>query len=583
MKKIIYSVLAVMGLSLTSCTNLDLMPPADASVETWFKSEEEFDMACKDFYREALWYLETRQNIGTTDRWTEDWMQRETGYDWMLGTLDGKTSWIGTSWLNTYKAITRTNAVIASANRMRGVMGDAVLDRFEGEARMFRAVYYSYLIFHWGDVPYYEEYQTIESAYQLGRIDKKEILKKIYADFDKAIELLPEDYPSKTVRVNKAVAQAFKARTALWMLDYPVVKEAAKACIDSKKFALDSDYARIFLSTTTSSPEWIFCFPRSVELGNTNNFKSFLPRTGHLGDKKGSAVAGPSMEALLAYTCTDGLMVDKSPLYDPQKPWLNRDPRCAMTLVLPESVFFGVEFDPSKEKVMDYDNNKSVTNNDSRIKQQYAQYSGVMLRKGVDESWWDNGFDCAMPNVVMRYADVLLMYAEAKIELGECDDEARSCLNQVRARAYGCKESEKDKYPAITATSKEDLRFAYSVERHMELMWENRHWFDLMRWRCADILDHRPTIGFPTGTPMKDAVARGDYFFPKGSKPVIDPERGLVASMQPIIDAATEHNGGKPYYVHPIMMFPDQERHDYLFPLPTEDVLLVFGQNNPGY
>lgn len=581
MKKIIYSVLAVMGLSLTSCADLDLNPPTEASVETWFKSEDEFDMACKDFYREAMWHLETRQNIGTTDRWTEDWMQRETGYDWMQGTLDGKTGWIGTAWLNTYKAITRANAVIASVARQRGTMGDAVLNRFEGEARMFRAIYYSYLIFHWGDVPYYEEYQTIESAYKLGRVDKKEILQKIYADFDKAIELLPDENPSPTVRACKATAMAFKCRTASWMLDYPTAKKAAEDCINSKKYALDSDYSRIFLPSTTSSPEWIFCFPRSVELGNTNSFKSFLPRTGHFDNVKGTAVAGPSMEALLAYTCTDGLMVDESPLYNAQKPWLNRDPRCAMTLVLPETNFFGVEFDPSKKKVMDYTTGKEVTNNDTRMVQQYAQYSGIMLRKGVDESWWANGMNCAMPNVVMRYADVLLMYAEAKIELGECDQDACDKLNQVRARAYGCKASETDKYPAIKVADQKTMRKAYRVERHMELMWENRHWFDLMRWRLAHILNNRPTIGFPLKKVMEDAVKRGDYFFPKGSKPKID-ENGLI-DMTPIIEMARQHNGGEAYYVHPVLMNPQQEKHDYLFPLPTEDVTLVFGVNNPGY
>lgn len=97
------------------------------------------------------------------------------------------------------------------------------------------------------------------------------------------------------------------------------------------------------------------------------------------------------------------------------------------------------------------------------------------------------------------------------------------------------------------------------MERRMELMWENRRWFDLMRWRCADILEHRPSIGFPYGDLMRQAVKRGDYFFPKGSKPEIDPKRGLVASMQPIIDAAKEHNGGTDYYVHPIMMNPDYD------------------------
>lgn len=578
MKKIIYSALAVMSLSLVSCVNLDLNPPAEASAETWFKSEDDFDMACKDFYREALWYLETRQNIGTTDRWTEDWMQRETGYDWMLGILDGKTSWIGTAWLNTYKAITRTNLVIGSAALQRGHMSDEILNRFEGEGHLFRAIYYSYLIFHWGDVPYYEEYQTIESAYKLGRVDKNEILKKIYADFDKAIELLPTRNNSKTVRACKATAYAFKARTACWMMDYPTAKAAAKGCMDEGVYSLDSDYSRLFLPSTTSSPEWIFVFPRSVELGKTVNFKSFLPRT-QIGTRaKGTAVAGPSMEALLAYTCTDGLMADESPLFDPQKPWLNRDPRCAKSLVLPESEFFGLEFDPSKEKVMDYESNKSVTNNDSRIKQQYAQYSGIMLRKGVDESWWENGYECAMPCVVMRYADVLLMYAEAKIEMGECDDEARGILNEIRARAYNGSGID---YPKITETDQAKLRKIYRVERHMELMWENRHWFDLVRWRLCHILNNRVSIGFPMGNMMKQAVERGDYFFPKGSKPKID-ENGLV-DMTPIIEAATAHNGGVPYYVHPIMMKFDPDGHQYLFPLPSEDVMLVFKENNPGY
>lgn len=580
MKKIIYSVLAVMGLSLTSCTNLDLMPPADAAVETWFTNEDQFDMACKDFYREALLYLETRQNIGTTDRWTEDWMQRETGYDWMLGSLDGKTGWITTAWLNTYKAITRCNAVIASAQKQRGSMSDAVLDKFEGEARMFRAIYYSYLIFHWGDVPYYEEYQTIESAYKLGRVPKAEILEKIYAEYDKAISLLPETNTSKTVRACKAMAYAWKCRTASWMLDYDKALEAAEKCIATGKYKLDSDYSRLFLPSTTSSSEWIFVFPRSVELERTENFKSFLPRVAHFG-AAGTAVAGPSMEALLAYTCTDGKMVDESPLYDPQKPWLNRDPRCAMTIVLPESNYFGVEFDPSKKKVMDYTTGKEVTNNDTRLVQQYAQYSGVMLRKGVDESWWANGFACAMPCVVLRYADVLLMYAEACIELNKNVNDAVDKLNMVRARAYGVNPSETSKYPAIQVADQKTLRKEYRVERHMELMWENRHWFDLVRWRLCHILNNRPSIGFPLKTVMENAIKRGDYFFPKGSKPKID-ENGLI-DMTPIIEAATAANGGQPYYVHPITMKFNPDNHQYLFPLPTEDVMLVFGDQNPGY
>ncbi len=583
MKKIIYSLLAAVSVSFTSCVNLDLMPPADPAQETWYQNEEQFDMACKDLYRGAIWYWEANR-LGHTDRFTDDWMHRDHAYEWIIGQIDGKTGYVKTMWTNTYKGITRANDIINNCELRRGVINESLINRFQGEAYMFRACFYSYLIFLYGDVPYYTEKQSIESAYQLGRVDKWEILEKIYEDFDKAYNLLPESSEGNRVRVFKATAMAFKARTAMWMGDYKTAKEAAETVIGLKKYMLDSDFERIHLQSCTQSPEYIFMIPRSIELGNTDIAPaSFLPRNkaaGYTTGKVGTATAQPSFEAFLSFLCTDGKTVAESPLYNPTKPWENRDPRCGMTIVLPGSTHLNVEYDPGKEKVKDYSQGGvEIKNNDSRIVNVNAAWNGLLLRKGVNDRWYFDSSAVDPPCIVYRYADLLLMYAEAKIELGECDDSVRDAINQVRARAYKCGVGEITKYPSVTETDQAKLRTIVRMERRMELMWENRRWFDLIRWRIFHKINGTKRYGFTNkAATMKKMIANGDYFFPKGSKPGID-EDGII-DMLPIIEAG---GGVGNYFIVGIENVFPEDGHQYLLPLPSDDVVNVFKYNNPGY
>src|SRR5690606_11862407 len=95
---------------------------------------------------------------------------------------------------------------------------------------------------------------------------------------------------------------------------------------DLEVYSLHPDYGEYFLSKTKNSPETIFALPRSFELGSSWKAKNFYTRTAG-----GSSVAQPSWEAFCAYTCTDGLPIDESPLFDPRNLFENRDPRCKMT------------------------------------------------------------------------------------------------------------------------------------------------------------------------------------------------------------------------------------------------------------
>src|SRR5690606_30808937 len=141
-----------------------------------------------------------------------------------------------------------------------------------------------------------------------------------------------------------------------WMLDYPVAKEAAEKCIQLKAYSLDPDYGKLFLASTNVSPEYIFVIPRSQALtGEAISPSALLPR--YVG---GTSTAQPSWELFCAYTCTDGLPIDKSPLYDPQNPFKNRDPRLAELVPQFGTPFLGYVYDPGATQILELATNKMI-------------------------------------------------------------------------------------------------------------------------------------------------------------------------------------------------------------------------------
>lgn len=122
----------------------------------------------------------------------------------------------------------------------------------------------------------------------------------------------------------------------------------------------------------------------------------------------------------------------------------------------------------------------------------------------------------------MRYADVLLMYAEAKIELNEIDDATLEAMNRVRARAYGVQYTETDQYPAIVTRSQSELRTILRTERRMEFAFERLRIYDLLRWRIAEkVLNYSDwTIKYNAGANvLKKVMTDGQWFIPT---PAID-------------------------------------------------------------
>jgi starch-binding outer membrane protein, SusD/RagB family len=489
-----------------------------------------------------------------------------------LGTVNSQWALSTDLWKNSYKAIARINRTLVALNseQTKAKIPQATLDVYIGEARFFRAQQYARLITHFGDVVYSDEVISLEDAYSIGRTDKKEVLQKIYEDFDAAAIALPLSYGTTAVqRVTRGAALALKARAAIYMGDYATAANAAKACIDLNKYSLLPDYSSVFLQSTKNSAEMIFglATSRELKIGNIWNTANIISR-----NAGGFAAYDPSWDLFFSYLCTDGLTVDKSPLYNPANPWENRDPRCRATIVEYGTEWLGYIYDPNPTAltVLKTSTNTMVKNNDTRAVAAFASFNGLIWKKGVDNTWV-NPASNNNDQIIIRYADVLLMYAEAMLELGQLDQAILDAtVNKVRARAYKVPVTATSNYPAITMATP-NLRTAIRTERRMELAHEALRYMDIVRWKLASKVLKRSIYGNLDPADLKTKVVdKGLWPFP--GIPTIDEDgtpdfkameaTGLITVLSPCA-------------------WDDRQ---YLWPIPTAELQINPNmKQNPGY
>lgn len=548
----------------SSCTDLNLNPLSEGSSETWYSNESEITMALNDLYREVFWPRDG-------DDWTDDWTQRDATTAITNGTLNGADGTINTWWTNSYKCIARANIILMNLEKSKDKFPQATLDKFAAEARFVRAAQYAMLISHYGDVVYFTGILELEESFTLGKTDQRVILPSIYADYDFAASKLPVSYSStQNMHATQGAALAMKARIALFYKDYAIARDAAKACMDLNAYELHADYSTLFLSKTKNPKELVFGLPRSVVLnvsiGDTKNWIS--RNAGGWG-----GVAAPSWELLCAYLCTDGLPIDESPLFNPRLPFKNRDPRCTASIVEFQIPWLGFMYQPHPDSlnVMNYKTGVKVKNNDTRSNAAFASFNALMWKKGIDEDWSDD-FKAENGIFLMRYADVLLMYAEAKIELNEIDQALLDAtINKVRARAYKVAVSDITRFPAVTTTDQTIARKALRIERRMEFAFENRRYEDIIRWKLAEKVLNRNIYGMLDVADLRTKVINpGLWFFPQ--IPEIDGDG--TAIFEPMYNAGLIKRLA-------VRSYTDKQ---YLWPIPNKEVLINPNlKQNDGY
>lgn len=553
-----------------SCTELDLNPPSEASSETWYSTEQEIQMAVNDLFRDYCW---PRDN----DNWTDDWTSRESVSPITGGTINSDWWVLENVWQNRYKAISRANTILQNLEENKAGLPQEIIDKYTGNALFVRAAQYANLTHKWGDVIYFTKTLDIEEAFKQSRTEEEEVLNSVYEDFDTAIELLPESYGSNENQLaTKGTALAYKARTALYNEDWAIARDAAKACMELGVYELHPDYGELFKSSTKNPKEIIFAIPNSGaydeyyshEDHGWNPPKTFVTRNAGAWNSR-----NPSWDLLHAYHCTDGLPIDESPLYNPRKPFENRDPRLSETIVPFGEPHLGYIYQPHPDstEVLNVNTGEYESNQDNRSVARYASYNGLAWNKGIDEDWADD-FQAQNDKILMRYADVLLMYAEAKIELDEIDQSVLNAINKVRARAYKVDYTETSQYPAVTTTNQNELRKQLRIERRMEFPVEGRRYMDIIRWGLAEKVLNKDIYGMLNVEALREKVVNeGLWFFPE--TPEID-EDG-VADLSPMYEAGL---------IRRLAIRNFDATRQYLWPIPTKEIEINDNlEQNPGY
>lgn len=553
----------MMWMILGQCSDLDLNPTSQSSSNNFFSNDVELEIAVNDLYKKFLFKIDN-------NFWTDDLWQRGQGTNEIsAGSVNSETGFVQLYWSDLYKGIARANVVLTEMVKVKDNITPSLYTRMEGETRFLRAYYYSILISHYGDVVFYIENPSLDDAYSLERTDENVIKEFIYSELDAASEALPESYTSSELkRATKSAALGIKARIALYMGDYVIARDAAKAVIDLGIHSLHSNYEVLFHKASANHSEIIFSIPNSEALGEL--FYMSVPDV-ITRNSGGFGAWIPTWSMVDIYECTDGLPIDESPLYDPHNPFENRDPRMKMSIVEFGSEWLGYIYQSHPDSLTVYSSKQGrrVSNLDNRKVAQFASYTGFVWKKGVEYESWGINRRAENDVLILRHADILLMYAEAKLELNEIDQSVLDAINQVRARAYGVLLTQVADYPAVTTTDQVELREILRRDRRVEFVLEGLRYMDLIRWRIAEKALNTKIPGLRN----PDDQDRNQWPFTDTVLPEIDNDG--VVKHDAILDAG---------FAQLRATYVFDKNRQYIWPIPANERLLNSNlTQNTGY
>ncbi len=362
-------------------------------------------------------------------------------------------------WKALYKGIYLANLAIKYLPDVS--MDETLKAKLKAEAMFLRALFYFNLVDVYGGVPLLTEVLDLNSD-QPARSTKSEVVDFIVAECTEAEKTLPASNDAPNVgRATKGAALTLKAKA--YMLDNKFA-EAAAACqqVMGMSYGLYNNYEAMFTTVAAeNNVEVIFdvqyAAPGLGE-GSVQDARFGPASTSSAGFNS----VFPTQQLVDSYEMKNGKSItEPTSGYDPANPYANRDPRLDYTIVRPGATWRGLPYA-----------NISIQGGS-------ATYLGYLFRKYILTV---TGFlvnDSPLNFIVFRYADVLLMYAEAKNEVSGPDATVYNAINQVRARPGV------NMPPVAAGKTQAEMRETIRNERKIELAFEGIYYSDIRRWGIA--------------------------------------------------------------------------------------------------
>lgn len=500
---------------LTSCNDeyLDLVPETEIAVDNFFNTEEDLSIYINGLYNFpgfGIYYDdEATDNAATTGN-------REIK---TIMTTDANSNTVTSGWNWSY--LRDVNLFLENSERAK--TSDEVKRHYQGIARFFRAQFYMDKVKRFSDVPWYENVLTTDSDDLYKASDPRAmVIENIFEDYKFAIENVRSNQP--TGAINKWVVLAYASRNALYEGTFrkyhnelnlqssaneflQLASAYSKQLMDSGNFSIystgkpNADYGTLFTSgNLTSNPEIIFS---NISVANLKN-------SGFSVTVFGNYEMSPSRDLVESYLMADAGFYSNQAGYQTHtfvEQFQKRDPRLSQTFAYPGWELVNVSNYSSGNGNYVQQLNKNFTG--------YHQIKGFVNSTNQDVV---NGLDIP----VMRYAEVLLNYAEAQAELGSITQSVLNIsVNKLRQRVnmpslqmgVSLDPQQAAKFPGVSNPLILEIR----RERRVELALEGRRLEDLNRWKAGKLMEKEPVgLYFPslgkydlTGDGVVDLVLLG--------------------------------------------------------------------------
>jgi hypothetical protein len=492
MKKIISIIIPlVVVILLPSCNDdfLDRQPETSIGKENFFNSEADLNLYINNLYNFTGWGIFI-SDLATDNAATTGNLEIKS---MMTGSPSSATIAGGWNW-NELRTIN-----FFLDNFKKADVSLETLNHFEGLARFFRARFYMDKVKRYSDAPFYDKVLETDDTEELTKPsdERSFVVDRIFEDYEFAVNNIFVDQPAGAV--NRAVAKAYMARHALHEGTFrkyhdelnlagtadtylQIARDQAKDIMDSGVYSIyntgnpDSDYASLFTAADLVSNSEIILPNISIE---------GIKNSGSSSTIWGDYEVAPSKDLLQSYLMADGSHYTNQPGYDTKlfvEEFENRDNRLYQTYAAPGFVL---------DRVDTY-----TTGNGIYIQRLSKNFSGYHQRKGMVNSP-DQVTVNEVDIPVLRYAETLLVYAEAKAELNELtQSDLDISINILRQRA-GMPEMtlnpvtesvQQARFPNVSSSNILEIR----RERRVELALEGFRFDDLMRWKAGKLLENEP-------------------------------------------------------------------------------------------
>jgi starch-binding outer membrane protein, SusD/RagB family len=484
--------LCLTGSIITGC-NKDFLQrePLDAITDVSFwKTEEQLKYAVNGCYAYLKGKSETLQDSYIDYERCADNIIYPPQSDYLLigsGSYDFTLGVVNNEWNLEYAAIRRCNHFLENYNKAVGIP-EANMKRYVAEVRFLRAHYYSFLTFFFGDVQLITKTLNIGDPEIMGsRTPRKDVVDFILTELEEASKDLPNSYPAADAgRITKGAALGWKAKVALFYERWAVAEAAAKAVMDLNVYQLYSN------GNTATSYQELFTY--KGKLANGTNKESILVRPYlanviHHNMSRESWVPDQvsrfsvTKSLVDAYLCSDGKPISTSPLYSEASYtdlFNNRDPRMKQTVLSPGATWGGLD-DGDADANPNTIFNLPKWNVDKKGSVTGTGYYNIKYVEPTAVSVYNRD---ANDIHLLRYAEILLTYAEARMEQNKLTQtDLDNTINKLRQRV--------GMVPMVIselATWGMDLREEIRRERRIELALEGHRYFDLLRWKQGALL-----------------------------------------------------------------------------------------------